>query len=98
MPSGACTPNFAAVPKDVLHLMERIAKAGAGFRSLNESVDTTTPAGRMGADTPSSPGQLIGDHAPNSDNRPASNCFGVGGQPRMTRSTGTTVETPPTTA
>ena len=33
--------------KDVLHLMERIAKAGAGFRSLTESVDTTTPAGRM---------------------------------------------------
>jgi hypothetical protein len=38
------------------------------------------------------------DHRPNSDSRPASNCFGVGGQPRMTRSTGTTVETPPTTA
>jgi hypothetical protein len=33
--------------KDVLHLMERIAKAGGGFRSLTESVDTTTPAGRM---------------------------------------------------
>jgi len=33
--------------KDVLHLMERIAAAGAGFRSLTESVDTTTPAGRM---------------------------------------------------
>lgn len=32
--------------KDVLHIMERIA-AGAGFRSLTESVDTTTPAGRM---------------------------------------------------
>jgi DNA invertase Pin-like site-specific DNA recombinase len=34
--------------KDVLHVMERIAAAGAGFRSLTESVDTTTPAGRMG--------------------------------------------------
>jgi DNA invertase Pin-like site-specific DNA recombinase len=33
--------------KDVLHVMERIAAAGAGFRSLTESVDTTTPAGRM---------------------------------------------------
>jgi len=27
--------------------MERIAEAGAGFRSLTESIDTTTPAGRM---------------------------------------------------
>ena len=33
--------------KDVLHIMERIAEAGAGFRSLTENVDTTTPAGRM---------------------------------------------------
>jgi DNA invertase Pin-like site-specific DNA recombinase len=33
--------------KDVLHIMERIALAGAGFRSLTESIDTTTPAGRM---------------------------------------------------
>jgi DNA invertase Pin-like site-specific DNA recombinase len=33
--------------KDVLHVMERIAAAGAGLRSLTESVDTTTPAGRM---------------------------------------------------
>lgn len=33
--------------KDVLHIMERIAKAGAGFRSLTENIDTTTPAGRM---------------------------------------------------
>ena len=30
-----------------LILMERIDKAGAGFRSLTESIDTTTPAGRM---------------------------------------------------
>jgi len=27
--------------------MERIAQAGAGFRSLTEAIDTTTPAGRM---------------------------------------------------
>jgi DNA invertase Pin-like site-specific DNA recombinase len=33
--------------KDVLHIMERIAKAGAGFRSVTENIDTTTPAGRM---------------------------------------------------
>src|SRR3954449_7769721 len=33
--------------KDVLNIMERIAAAGAGFRSLTESVDTTRPAGRM---------------------------------------------------
>jgi DNA invertase Pin-like site-specific DNA recombinase len=33
--------------KDVLHIMERIAQAGAGFRSITESIDTTTPAGRM---------------------------------------------------
>ena len=33
--------------KDVLHIMERIAEAGAGFRSLTENIDTTTPAGRM---------------------------------------------------
>ena len=33
--------------KDVLHIMERIAAAGAGFRSLTEDIDTTTPAGRM---------------------------------------------------
>jgi DNA invertase Pin-like site-specific DNA recombinase len=33
--------------KDLLHLMERIAQAGAGFRSLTEAIDTTTPAGRM---------------------------------------------------
>jgi DNA invertase Pin-like site-specific DNA recombinase len=33
--------------KDVLHIMERIGKAGAGFRSLTEDIDTTTSAGRM---------------------------------------------------
>ena len=30
--------------KDVLHIMERIARAGAGFRSISENIDTTTPA------------------------------------------------------
>ena len=33
--------------KDLLHLLERIETAGAGFRSLTESIDTTTAAGRM---------------------------------------------------
>ena len=33
--------------KDVLHILERIAEAGAGFRSVTENIDTTTPAGRM---------------------------------------------------
>jgi DNA invertase Pin-like site-specific DNA recombinase len=33
--------------KDLLHLIERIEGAGAGFRSLTEAIDTTTPAGRM---------------------------------------------------
>jgi DNA invertase Pin-like site-specific DNA recombinase len=27
--------------------MERISRAGAGFRSVTENIDTTTPAGRM---------------------------------------------------
>ena len=33
--------------KDVLTLMEKIAQAEAGFRSLTEVIDTTSPAGRM---------------------------------------------------
>ena len=33
--------------KDLLAFLERIEDAGAGFRSLTEAVDTTTPAGRM---------------------------------------------------
>jgi DNA invertase Pin-like site-specific DNA recombinase len=33
--------------KDVLHIMERSAQAGAGFQSITENIDTTTPAGRM---------------------------------------------------
>ena len=32
--------------RDVLTVMERLAEAKAGFRSLTESIDTTTPAGR----------------------------------------------------
>ena len=33
--------------KDLLYILERIAEAKAGFRSLTEAIDTTTPAGRM---------------------------------------------------
>jgi DNA invertase Pin-like site-specific DNA recombinase len=33
--------------KDLLTILEKITQAGAGFRSLTEHIDTTTPAGRM---------------------------------------------------
>ena len=33
--------------KDLLTLMEKISRAGAGFQSLTEAIDTTTPGGRM---------------------------------------------------
>jgi DNA invertase Pin-like site-specific DNA recombinase len=33
--------------KDVLLLMEKVKQAGAGFRSLTEVIDTTSPGGRM---------------------------------------------------
>ena len=33
--------------KDLLVIMEHINNVGAGFRSITESIDTTTPAGRM---------------------------------------------------
>ncbi len=33
--------------RDVLTIMERIQEVKAGFRSLTEAIDTTTPAGRM---------------------------------------------------
>src|ERR1700687_3446710 len=33
--------------RDVLTIMERLGGAKAGFRSLTEAIDTTTPAGRM---------------------------------------------------
>ncbi len=33
--------------RDVLTIMERLAEARAGFRSLTEAIDTTSPAGRM---------------------------------------------------
>ncbi|WP_299842711.1 recombinase family protein [uncultured Jannaschia sp.] len=33
--------------KDLLHILDRIEAAGAGFRSLTEAINTSTPAGRM---------------------------------------------------
>src|SRR6476660_207971 len=33
--------------KDLLSLMEKIQYLGAGFKSLTEAIDTTSPAGRM---------------------------------------------------
>ena len=33
--------------KDLLNILEKITEAQAGFRSLTEAIDTTTPAGRM---------------------------------------------------
>lgn len=33
--------------KDLLHLMDHFEATGAGFRSLTEAIDTTSPAGRM---------------------------------------------------
>ena len=33
--------------RDVLVIMERLGEVKAGFRSLTEAIDTTTPAGRM---------------------------------------------------
>ena len=33
--------------KDMLHILEKLTEAGAGFRSLTENVDSTVPAGKM---------------------------------------------------
>lgn len=33
--------------KEILHLLDRIAQTGAGFRSLAERIETTGPAGHM---------------------------------------------------
>jgi len=33
--------------RDLLFIMEKLDAAGAGFRSLTESIDTTSPGGRM---------------------------------------------------
>jgi DNA invertase Pin-like site-specific DNA recombinase len=33
--------------KDLLLILDKVEKAGAGFRSLTENIDSTTPSGRM---------------------------------------------------
>jgi len=33
--------------QDVLTILDRVQEKKAGFRSLTEAIDTTTPAGRM---------------------------------------------------
>jgi len=33
--------------KDMLHILEKLTEAGAGFRSLTENVDSTVPAGKL---------------------------------------------------
>ena len=33
--------------KDLVHIMDKIEQCAAGFRSLTENIETTTPAGRM---------------------------------------------------
>jgi hypothetical protein len=42
--SGGKLDRLSRSLKDLLHIMEKIAGAGAGFRSLTENIDTTTPA------------------------------------------------------
>lgn len=39
--------RFARSLRDLLLILDRIEHAGAGFRSVTEAIDTTTPAGRM---------------------------------------------------
>lgn len=53
--------------RDVLTIMERLAEAGAGFGSLTEAIDTTTPAGRM---TMQMVGRLRSSNEPCSRNAP----------------------------
>lgn len=39
--------RFARSLADLLRILDRIERAGAGFRSLTEPIDTASPAGRM---------------------------------------------------
>ncbi|WP_319799796.1 recombinase family protein [Roseobacter weihaiensis] len=39
--------RLARSMKDLLEIVETIRARGAGFRSLTEDIDTTTPAGRL---------------------------------------------------
>lgn len=44
--SKPCSPAARSL-KDLLMIQERIIEAGADFKSLTETMDTSTPAGRM---------------------------------------------------
>lgn len=39
--------RFSRSLKDLLHLLEKVTEAKAGFRRLTEAIDTTTSAGRI---------------------------------------------------
>jgi hypothetical protein len=39
--------RLSRLMRDVLTIMEHLADAEAGFRSLTEAIDTTTPVGQM---------------------------------------------------
>ena len=41
------TRPIVSLPPRRAHHLERLGDSGAGFRSLTEAIDTTTPAGRM---------------------------------------------------
>ena len=53
VPGFTADVKWAAMPmellkfRDELTLMDKISQAGAGFRSLTESIDTTSPGGLM---------------------------------------------------
>ena len=46
-PSHVLYLRFFGGSTDCPRSLERVAKADAGFRSITENIDTTTPAGRM---------------------------------------------------
>jgi hypothetical protein len=46
-PGGQFRMSLDRLLKNLVHPIDRIKETNAGFRSLSESIDTTTPAGRM---------------------------------------------------
>jgi DNA invertase Pin-like site-specific DNA recombinase len=45
--AGDVVDRLSRSLRDLLFIMEKLDAAGAGFRSLTESIDTTSPGGRM---------------------------------------------------
>jgi DNA invertase Pin-like site-specific DNA recombinase len=41
------SPRLTRSLSDLLQIIKRLEESGAGFRSLTEAIDTTTPVGRM---------------------------------------------------